>query len=646
MALANRPVIRSAVPSRGDTKLASGASDSPYAAAARPTFFSFAGPEAAYQHLLDWHLNKYLESKSTVFKSRTYESTAGEIRLTVAERKRILLNSIYGVDLDAQAVEVAKLSLLLKVLEGESDSSLGPIALFHERALPDLGANVKSGNTLIDLDVLSGDPDQAFDEPTRHRINPFNWDEEFPKVMSAGGFDAIVGNPPYVRVQTMHEYAPVEVEYLKKSFSSADRGNFDIYAVFVERGLQLLGPNGRLGFILPHKFFNASYGRPLRSLLADGSHVEGVVHFGHQQVFDQRSTYTCLLFLTKQPSNAIHYEEVSDLLAWGLSGDTVISGEIPSEALSSKDWRFLVGHELELFTRLDREPVKLADAASRIFQGLKTGADRTYIVDELEPPRDSTTLIRSRATGQTHQIETLILHELSKGGDAEAFHVGEVERRIIFPYETEQAGARLFSPDRMEREFPFTWDYLAQNREALERRDRGAMAGPYWYAYSRNQALDVMPEPKIFCRELTESAAYVLDRDGSVFFTGGTAGGYGIIPTDLSSEYLLGILNSKLLDWFVKRGGTALQGGYYSFEARFIRNVPIRESNATNRKILEGYVRRIEELLGDRERAEVASSRDLIDREIALSRSLLDKFVFDLYDVSDEERQAVIEANF
>lgn len=601
---------------------------------------------AAYQHLLDWHLNKYLESSSTVFKSRTYESAAGEIRLTVAERKRILLNNIFGVDLDAQAVEVAKLSLLLKVLEGESESSLGPIALFHERALPDLGANIKSGNTLIEFDVLPVDPFERFDESTRHRINPFSWEEEFPTVMSAGGFDAIVGNPPYIRVQTMHEYAPVEVEYFKTKYSSADRGNFDIYAVFVERGLQLLQPDGRLGFILPHKFFNASYGQPLRSLLSSGSHVEGVVHFGHQQVFDRRSTYTCLLFLTKRPSDEIQYEEVSDLLSWGLSGETVISGEMPSEALTASDWRFLVGHEFDLFNRLESDRVRLSDVTSRIFQGLKTGGDRIYIVDELEPPSDGTTLVHSRATNRSHRIETSILHELFKGGDAEAFHTGEVQRRVIFPYETSEADVSLFSPDRMERDFPFAWDYLTQNREALEGRDRGAMAGPAWYAYSRNQALDVMPQPKIFCRELTDSAAYVSDRDGSMFFTGGAAGGYGLISIDLSSEYLLGLLNSKLLDWFVKRGGTALQGGYYSFEARFIRNVPIRRSNAATRRVLEGHVRRIEELFADRDKAELAASREMIEREIASTRAMVDDFVFDLYEVSEAERRAVIEASF
>ena len=133
---------------------------------------------------------------------------------------------------------------------------------------------------------------------------------------SVRGFDAIVGNPPYIRIQTMKEWAPLEVEYYKRAYAAAGKGNYDIYVVFVERALRLLNPRGRLGFILPHKFFNAQYGEPLRRLLAGGRHLAEIVHFGDQQVFHAATTYTCLLFLDRAGRDEFRFERVADLAAW------------------------------------------------------------------------------------------------------------------------------------------------------------------------------------------------------------------------------------------------------------------------------------------------------------------------------------------
>ncbi len=104
--------------------------------------------------------------------------------------------------------------------------------------------------------------------------------------MRSGGFDCVIGNPPYMRIQHMKEWAPIEVEYYKEHYKSASSGNYDIYVVFAEKGLSVLNERGKLGFILPHKFFNAQYGRPLRTVISQGNHLSSVVHFGDQQVFE------------------------------------------------------------------------------------------------------------------------------------------------------------------------------------------------------------------------------------------------------------------------------------------------------------------------------------------------------------------------
>jgi hypothetical protein len=297
----------------------------------------------AYKYLLDWHLDWYIKSlapvldkgysvtsatvkgllpysteetdndKSQKIKTGTkakriaarakerasaasipiYKTNDGEWHLTITERKRILLNNIYGVDIDHQAVEVTKLSLLLKVLEGENQQTVSDLLKYsRDRVLPDLDGNIKCGNSLIDNDIMQTDEWSKMGKTEHDRINPFDWKKEFHEIMQEGGFHAIIGNPPYIRIQVMKEWAPIEVEYYKQKYTSAIKGNYDIYVVFVEKGLSLLNNDGRLGFILPNKFFNAQYGKPLRQMIADGKHLSEIVTFGDQQVFDGVMTYT------------------------------------------------------------------------------------------------------------------------------------------------------------------------------------------------------------------------------------------------------------------------------------------------------------------------------------------------------------------
>ena len=167
----------------------------------------------AYQYLLDWHRDWYTtdgaEKHAQGRNPKLYRGAAGDWRLTTAEKKRILLNNIYGVDIDPQAVEVTKLSLLLKVLEGESKETVNnQLRLLHERALPDLAGNIKCGNSLIGPDFYKGQQMSLLDDEQRYRVNVFDWQAEFPGVFKAGGFDAVIGNPPYVSIQTMNDFAP------------------------------------------------------------------------------------------------------------------------------------------------------------------------------------------------------------------------------------------------------------------------------------------------------------------------------------------------------------------------------------------------------------------------------------------------------
>ncbi|MBC7234249.1 MAG: Eco57I restriction-modification methylase domain-containing protein, partial [Chloroflexi bacterium] len=385
----------------------------------------------AYDYLLRYHLDWYVNHPARRPRKEIYQTAGGEWRLTIAEKKRILLNNIYGVDIDPQAVEVTKLSLLLKVLEGETEATLQP-ELLPERALPDLANNIKCGNSLIGSDFYEGQQLALLDEEEMWRVNPFDWENEFAEIMGAGGFDAVIGNPPYIRIQNLKEFAPKEVEFYKGRYVAASKGNYDIYVVFVERGLQLLNAKGRLGFILPHKFFNAQYGEPLRKLLTEGRHLVEVVHFGDQQVFAGATTYTCLLFLDKAGSEGCHVQKVSDLSVWQ-SHRQAVAGRVPAERITEKEWNFVVGPGADLFHRLSEMPIKLGDVAERIAQGIRTSANEVYVLD-LVREEGQTLLARSKVLGRNVTLEKAVILKFLLGREIKRYTILPSGKVVIVPY--------------------------------------------------------------------------------------------------------------------------------------------------------------------------------------------------------------------
>lgn len=268
----------------------------------------------AYQFLLDWHRDEYIndgpENWSKGKTPRIYKSRKGEWRLTTGERKRILLNNIYGVDIDHQAVEVTKLSLLLKVLEGEDEQSIGKqMLLFQERVLPDLSNNIKCGNSLIGPDFYDQQQMNVFDQEEVFRVNAFDWNAEFANIMKDGGFDVVIGNPPWGA-----SFSKPEQNYLYKNFDSARGKNIDSYAVFVERALtKSLKFNGKLGFIVPDTFLRKGDYLQIRRLFLEKSTIEELIETG--PVFSGVRDTWCLVFclINRKPivDNIIRHKKIS-----------------------------------------------------------------------------------------------------------------------------------------------------------------------------------------------------------------------------------------------------------------------------------------------------------------------------------------------
>jgi hypothetical protein len=611
----------------------------------------------AYQLLLNWHQAWYAghdpEKWARGRRPRVFRGQDGEWRLTTAERKRILLDCIYGVDIDPQAVEVTKLSLLLKVLEGEDTETLVKhLRLFRERALPDLGKNIQCGNSLIGSDFYDEHLIDTLTEEERYRINAFDWEAAFPEPMRAGGFDVVIGNPPYIRIQAMKEWAPIEVEYYKTAYAAASKGNYDIYVVFVEKGLSLLNPRGRLGFILPHKFFNAQYGEPLRRLIAEGRHLSEVVHFGDLQVFPGASTYTALLLLERSGADVYRVCRVENLESWR-SGELASVAVIPSVKLGAEEWNLSNAGDTPLLDRLLAIPTKLSDTTDRVFQGVITGADRVFLMTRL---RDGVYL--SSATRQEHSIEADLMRPLCKGSvHLRRYKAIMSDLFLLFPYEVTEGRATLIQQQTLQSVFPGAWRYLELNREALEARERGKWRNPNWYAFSRSQNLGIMEQPKIMTPSIAAQASFSLDQRGYLYFVGsggGGGGGYGITlkrALPAGSEFvLLGLLNSRLLDWVLKRLSSPFRGSYFAYSRQYIERLPIRIVDC--RDLGEGELcgqigqaaERMIDLTVRTDAARTDHERENLQRQLEMTDRKIDRLVYELYGLTVDEIHIVEEA--
>jgi type I restriction-modification system DNA methylase subunit len=595
----------------------------------------------AYQFLLDWYLEQYLQNPKK-YKNKFYQISDHQWRLTASERKQILLTHIYGVDIDQQAVETTKLSLLLKVLEGESGETITrQLQLFKERALPDLDYNIQCGNTLIDAEFYQHTQLNFLDENTAYRVNIFDWKSAFSVIMKRGGFDVVIGNPPYIRIQALKEWAALEVEFYKQQYVSASKGNYDIYVVFVEKGLELLRKDGYLGFILPHKFFNAQYGESIRKLIAEGKYLHKIVHFGDQQVFSKVSTYTCLLFLSKTKKSELTFIQVKDLFQWIVDGSTEET-LIINESITDGKWDFGKIKNSVFFDKFKTSRfVKLSEIKNNISQGIRTSANKIYVLD-LISQEDNLLQVYSKALDRIFTIESNLTSLFLQGKEIKPYQILYSGKLLIVPYELINRNVQLINEDKMRTQFPLTFDYLVQNKPFLENREKGKMFGSSWYAYIYPKNIEFMKGPKILVPDIANRACFAWDDKGDYAFTSG----YGITlksNVEESIKYILGLLNSKLLDFYLKNISTTMRGGFFRYFTQFIEQLPIRLidfSSPKEKKIHNQIVKLVEQMLylhQQLNQANTPPAKRMIQQQIQATDRQINQLVYELYELTDAE---------
>jgi predicted type IV restriction endonuclease len=589
----------------------------------------------AYQYLLDWHRDEYVrdgpEKWAKGRNPRLFQGPGGQWLLTTEERKRILLNNIHGVDIDSQAVEVTKLSLLLKVLELEDARALTrQLSFFQQRVLPDLSENIKCGNSLIGPDFYDGAQMSLLgDEEETFRINAFDWQKEFSASMQDGGFDAVIGNPPYVRQETLGEMK----QYFQTRYK-VYHGVADLYAYFIEKGVTLLREKGWFCYIVSNKWMRANYGTPLRNWLKQQG-LAAIADFGDLPVFQRATTYPCILRIQKtgppKKFDAARIENLkfSDLNEY-VSG---ISFKVLVKALDQQGWSLAPEKEQLMLEKLKKTGVPLGKYVNgEIYRGILTGLNEAFVIDKETRDR-----LIAEDPGSAELIKPFLM-----GRDIKRYTSPDnYNYLILIPkgWTNKKIGRVKNAWEWFQEHYPALAAHLEPFAlKAQKRYDKG----DYWWELRTCEYYDKFEKPKIIIPTIINKASYILDNQ-SFYSNDKTT----IIA--VSDFYLLVVLNSKISDFVIHQISSTKQGGYYEYKPMYIKQLPIRTidfavpaDKARHDKmvsLVEGMLELNKKLAG----AGTPQAQTMLQRRIEATDKQIDTLVYELYGLTEEEI-AIVEA--
>lgn len=533
--------------------------------------------EEVFSYLQAYCLEWYMQND----KSHLIEIGNGRYKLPLEEKKSLLQSCVYGIDIDIHAVEVAKFSLLIKLIEDETAPSVADVLPI----LPDLSKNIFHGNALVGKDELQG----THYADVLVELVPFEWEEmDVPEL-----FDAIIGNPPYVNTEGMHALLPeVEFAIYKKKYKSSHK-QFDKYFVFLERAVQKVKDGGFVCYIVPNKFFKVGAGEKLRQLIAEKKMLVSLDDFGDAQLFADKTIYSSIVLLQKSKHDNFQYISVDSAnKLW--SGEEISTISLSSDILNRLPWRLTTDFDfLSLLKKLDSVSVPLTNHAE-IFNGIQTSAERPtpiywFSSDEILEETENAYRVQKGDFCATIEKEILKPYfkptrKAEKG--LNSYSVLKTDKHIIFPY---GENGILIPLEIMQSKFPGAYKYLCMNYDRLVPkcvsksgiRDVPNATIDTWYQYGRTQALTAFVNtPKLIVGVLSKDPMYSYDEQDMLIASGGTAG-YCAVTAKSGSPYCLEYLQAWLSNPYTERIlqiiGSDFEGGYIARGTFVLSTLPFVE---------------------------------------------------------------------
>ena len=422
-------------------------------------------------------------------------------------------------------------------------------------------------------------------------VDAFEWRFEFPQLLDDNGvftgFDIVIGNPPYLRIQGIRDTNPAFAEELVKKYHSAT-GSFDLYATFAERGLQVIRQSGIVNYIMPDKWTNAAFGKGLREVVSEQRAAHKIISFGAYQVFNA-STYTALQWFIPN-SEHLEYYQLDRSLETNQELDIYLksikdnnASIIDAKKLDKNPWVLTVGATSTILQKLESHTRRISDIFDKIFQGLATSKDDVYFLyDCIE--NDENIIGYSKQLDKIINIEKGLVKPLLKGEDIHRYDNIKTNRYVIFPYKIDNGKAVLYTENELSVLFPNGYAYLKECEDILRSREKGRFnIDGEWFQYGRKQGILSAEKEKLVAPDISMGGNFAYDIEGK-FYQTTTIYGY-IKKSEISESYKfwMALLNSRLCWWFLTNTGTTLANGFFRFKPDYIKQFPVPEFQLTSK---------------------------------------------------------------
>lgn len=569
----------------------------------------------AYQYLLDWYAT-YWGQRPRLAAKHLEVGSDGQTRVRTNDRKQILLRHIYGVDIDPQAVEVTKLSLLLKVVEGQAQSELDVGHL-----LPNLDNNIKCGNSLIAPDMptfIDADGDEGL-------LNPFDWAKGFPAVFARGGFDAVVGNPPYLNVDATWGKKDPRLAYLKSHYASVHTDKTDLLFYFLRKAVDIC--RGEIGMIVSRSFLESAKATKLRGWLSANARIRSVLDFRHAHVFPKVGINTAIIRLTssKVGKTSTFKRFMESDLPVGYGPDTLRDAELVAEVsvavkdIGSGSWNFGDADVQKLLRKIDAAGAPIGQVL-HVGKGMETGANKAF-----EFTGDEATRVALSAGGW--------LRRRARNGDILSYRIRPNGPWMLY---VENAASFNKLP-------PAAQQSISTHETVLRERAAFLRGNCEWWRYTwpLHKAYD--SKPRILAPYRAQTNRFALDdgrdflgvTDTTILYDAGQ-------PEDL--KYFLGFLNSAVLDARFKFIGKLLGAGVLEYYENTVSKLVIPRSKP-GEELHDSIVERVSEVIEateNRASTQIKAEQDTLDTEIARLRSEIDALVVGAFGLTEAELELLL----